>query len=302
MLVRLPHFDWSRLIRFDNFSGLPEGTRDSGEPLAIWPSQGNLAWLFVLGLLLPAYTLTGFDASAHTSEETIGAARAVPRGIVRSVLVSGLFGWVMLCAVVLAAPDVGEAARKGDGAFVAIVDGVVSRGVAITLYVGIALAQYLCGLATITSASRMAFAFARDGGLPFSSGLRFVSPIYRTPVPAIWTVAMLAVAFTAYAKVYETISIVCTIFLYISYVLPTALGLIAYGRRWTRMGPWDLGMWYRPLAVVCILGCGLLLVVGVQPPYELALKVVAVMVGVMLVLWFAVERFRFTGPPRQSIG
>jgi amino acid transporter len=113
---------------------------------------------------------------------------------------------------------------------------------------------------------------------------------------------MLAVAFTAYAKVYETISIVCTIFFYIAYVLPTALGLIAFRRTWTRMGPWDLGVWYRPLAVVCILGCGLLLVVGVQPPYELALKVVAVMVGVMIVLWFAIERHRFAGPPRQSIG
>ena len=41
------------------------------------------AWLFALGFLLPAYTITGFDASAHAAEETVGAARDVPRGIVR---------------------------------------------------------------------------------------------------------------------------------------------------------------------------------------------------------------------------
>src|SRR5262249_61918029 len=101
-----------------------------------------------------------------------------------------------------------------------------------------------------------AFAFARDGGLPFSRALSRVSPVYRTPSVAVWAVALLAVAFTVYTPVYSTITAVCTLFLYLSYVLPIGLGLIAYGRSWTRMGPWDLGRWYRPLAVLTVLGCG----------------------------------------------
>src|SRR5262249_26384324 len=157
--------------RFDNFSGYPDPAS------SVWPRTENLAWLFALGFLLPAYTITGFDASAHTAEETVGAARHVPRGIVRSVLVSGVFGWVMLAAVVLAMPDLEAAAKQGDGAFFWTMGETLPPWLVAVLYAGIALAQYLCGLATVTSASRMAYAFARDGGLPFSRVLRLVSGV-----------------------------------------------------------------------------------------------------------------------------
>ena len=217
LLIAAPHLTPARLVTFTNFSGLPEGET------AVWPHTANLAWLFLLGLLLPAYTLTGFDASAHAAEETIGASTNVPRGIVRSVLISGLFGWLMLSALVLAAPNLEEAARAGDGAFVWIIRAVLPGWLAATLFAGIALAQYLCGLATVTSASRMVYAFARDGGMPWSSALRRVSSIHRTPARAIWLVAGLAVAFTVYSPVYATLSIVCAMFLYVSYVLPAAL-------------------------------------------------------------------------------
>jgi amino acid transporter len=291
LLAGASSFEPRRLVTFENFSGLPEGERP------VWPGTENVAWLFLLGLLLPAYTLTGFDASAHTAEETIGAAANVPRGIVRSVLVSGAFGWLFLCAVVLAAPDLRQAAAQGDGAFLAIMDAVLSPWLAVPLYAGIALAQYLCGLATVTSASRMLFAFARDGGVPFSAALRQVSATYRTPPLAIWTVAVVAVAFTVYTPVYVTISVVATLFLYLSYVLPTALGLFAYGRSWTRMGPWDLGRWYRPLAVVCVVGCVLLVLLGMQPPNERAVWTVGGSVVVLALAWLLHQRKSFRGPP-----
>jgi amino acid transporter len=292
LLVAAPHLEPARLVTLHNFSGLPDAEH------AVWPRTDNLAWLFLLGLLLPAYTFTGFDASAHTAEETIGASANVPRGIVRSVLVSGVFGWVMLSAVVLAAPDLEEAARAGDGAFVSIVRAVLPGGLAALLFVGIAVAQYLCGLATVTSASRMVYAFARDGGLPLSPILRHVSSTYRTPAPAIWLVAVLAVAFTVYSRVYDTIAAVCAIFLYVSYVLPAALGLRAYGRTWTTMGPWDLGRWYRPLAMLCVFGCGLLLVIGVQPQDHQNLWTVLGAVVLLAVLWKLRDGKYFRGPPR----
>jgi amino acid transporter len=288
-----------RLVTFENFSKLPvvEGKTPQ------WPPTENIAWLFLLGLLLPAYTLTGFDASAHTAEETVSAAANVPRGIVRSVLVSGVFGWVMLCAVVMAAPDLHEAAKQKDGAFAQIVDAVFANRpyIAVSLYLGIGLAQYLCGLATVTSASRMLYAFARDGGVPGSAFFRKVHTQWQTPVPAIWTAALLSIVFTLTTTVYETIAATCTLLLYISYVLPTALGLWAFGRTWTRMGPWTLGPLYRPLAAVAVLGCGVLFVIGVQPPYQVALWIILGFVAVLVVLWFAFERRRFKGPPVVSL-
>ncbi len=291
LLTYTSALDWQRLITFENFSGLPAGDD------MVWPRGENLVSLFALGILLPAYTITGFDASAHTAEETIAAARLVPRSIVRSVWVSGLFGWVMLTAIVLAIPDPTAAANEGANLFYWVIAKVLPSSLAIVLCAGIAVVQYICGLATVTSASRMAFAFARDGGLPWSSVLKQVSSTHRTPVAAIWTVSLLSVAFTVFSPVYSTITTVCIIFLYISYLLPTFLGLCAYGRSWTVMGPWSLGHWYRPLAVICIIGGIAIYIIGVQPPNQLALWVTLGTVALMAAVWFGGLRQSFLGPP-----
>ena len=116
----------------------------------------------------PIYTVTGFDASAHTSEETVQAARNVPKGILRSVYVSGLVGWVMVSAFVLAMPDVAAGARQGAELFPWLMRQVLPGAGGRALWVGIVVANYLCGLACMTSTSRMMYAFARDGGLPGS--------------------------------------------------------------------------------------------------------------------------------------
>jgi amino acid transporter len=289
LLVFAPTLDLTRLVTFENYSGTAGGS--------IWPRTEQLAHLFALGALLPAYTITGFDASAHAAEETKSAAVSVPRGIVRSVLVSGIAGWIMLSAVVIAAPSLAEAAALGEGAFLSIMNGVLPRTLVVVLVAAIVVAQYLCGLATVTSASRMAFAFARDGGLPFSHAVRWVCPRRRSPAVAIWMVALASILFTLHTPVYATITAVCTVFLYISYVLPTALGAWAHGRTWTAMGPWDLGRWFRPLAVLSVAGCAGLIVVGVQPPNERAVWVVGGVGLALAIAWFGFARHYFTGPP-----
>lgn len=289
LLVFAPHLNPSRLWTFTNYSGKAGG--------GTWPHTGNLIYLFLLGLLLPAYTVTGFDASAHTAEETISAARSIPRGMIHSVVWSGLFGWIMLCAVILAVPNMDQAAAQGSNAFFWIMDHVVPPDLQLPLYIAIAIAQYLCGLATVTSASRMVFAFSRDGGLPGSRHLRRVSHSFRTPMVAIWTVALLSIAFTIYAPVYTTIAAVCVIFLYISYLLPIVAGLFAFRRTWTTMGPFDVGLLYPVVAVLAIIGAAVLLYVGVQPPNNQALTVTLGVLALTSVIWFGFERKRFPGPP-----
>lgn len=290
LLALAPSFEPARLFTFVNNSGLP-----AAEP--VWPITSNLPLLFALGLLLPAYTVTGFDASAHTSEETIGAAESVPRGIIRSVVVSAVAGWIMLCAIVLAMPDTTTAAEQGGQVFFWTMREVVPEGLTFTLFVGIGLAQYLCGLATVTSASRMTYAFARDGGLPFSHLLRRVDMRTRTPALAIWAVACLSVLFTMYTPVYSTITVVCVIFLYISYAMPIAAGFFVYGKSWTKHGPWQLGRWYRPLALIAVVGCLGLIVIGMQPPNEKAVVVVALTTVLLALLWYGFARAAFPGPP-----
>ena len=291
LLAFAPALDLSRLVTFENFSGTAGGD--------VWPATEGLALLFALGALLPAYTITGFDASAHAAEETISAAESVPRGIVRSVLVSGVAGWILLCVVVIWPPRVcRQPPRKAKGHFLSIMNGVLPRPLVVALVVAIVVAQYLCGLATVTSASRMAFAFARDGGLPFSTcralGLPQAALAGRRDLDGRGGVVL----FTIHTPVYATITAVCTIFLYISYVLPTALGAWAYGRTWTAMGPWDLGRWYRPLAMLSVVGCA-----GAdRHRHAAAQRAIRWVVGgaalVLAAAWFGFARHRFPGPPQ----
>lgn len=284
-----PSFDFSRLWTFSNYSGDPGA--------GVWPQTDNTAFLFLLGLLLPIYTITGYDASAHTSEETVKAAHNVPRAMVGSVWWSGVFGWLFLIAVVVAIPNMDDAAKQGWNVFFWTMDQTLPAGLKLALYVMIFVAQYLCGLATVTSVSRMIFAFARDGGLPGSGMLKTVSPKYRTPVAAIWTGSALAVLFTAYTSLYTTIVSVTVIFLFLSFTVPITLGLIAYKKTWTQMGPWDIGGWYRVFAVLSIVAMALIFVIGIQPPNDKALWITIGFLIVTAVVWFAFERNRFQGPP-----
>jgi amino acid transporter len=285
----------SRLVEFANFSG-PAGDN-------VWPAQSNVAWLFALGLLLPAYTMTGFDVSAQTAEETRDPERTVPRAIWRAVLISGLAGWIMLSAVVLAARDLREAAAAGEQSFFHIVDAATPWWTHGVFYAAISVAQYFCGLACVTAASRLAWAMARDGGLPLARWLRRIGS-HRTPSMAIWTVCVVTLLFGVFVS-YATIAAVCAVFMYIAYVVPTACGLARLGR-WPRTGPWHLGRWYAPLAVVCVLGCVALIILGMQPPNEIAAVVVGGTGAVLLALWFGYFRRSFRAgfhgltPQRES--
>jgi amino acid transporter len=155
----------------------------------------------------------------------------------------------------------------------------------------------------MTSTSRMMYAFARDGGLPVSRALRRVSPRWGTPVPAVWTTAVLTIASTLYAPVYSTLTTACVVFLYISYVMPTVVGLVTFGRTWTAMGPFDLGgRMYRALAVVSLLGVTVLIWIGVQPPNEKALGATVGLAALLAASWWLGVRRSFRGPPVLSTG
>lgn len=300
-LASAPSWDFARLVTFSNFTGT-EGA--SG----VWPVAVSGGMAFLLGLLLPIYTITGYDASAHTSEETINAPLSVPRGMVSSVLWSGLAGWIMLCAFVLMLPRMDEAARQGWNVFFWGMDVQVNPWLKTLLYVAIFVSQLLCGLATVTSASRMLFAFSRDNGIPGASRpLATVSPRFRAPVAAIWTASTLSVLFVWFTSAITiagtpaySIVVSCTvIFLFLSFAVPIALGLVAIGGpKWPRMGPWNMGIAaYRVVAVLSILAMALIFYIGVQPPNDWALAITVGFVLLSFVLWFGFESKRFQGPP-----
>jgi amino acid transporter len=283
-------FDFSRLVTFTNNTGAVGGD--------VFPATPSMAFAFLLGLLYVLYTITGFDASAHTSEETHNAQVNVPKGMWTSVFWSWTFGLVMVSTFVLVLPSVSEGAATGWGSFYYMIgSSQMPAGLLLFLSVGIVVANYLCGLAGLTSTSRMMYAFSRDGGLPASGVLAHVSTRYRTPTYAIWVSAIIAFLSTLYAGAFVVLATGCAVFLYISYALPVLAGLLAEGKTWKEKGPFNLGAWSKPNAILAVLGAIVLAITGFFPPNEKVFYLTIAMVVVMVVLWFAVERNRFEGVP-----
>lgn len=300
LLYYAPALDFSRLWTFTNFSGEAGGN--------VFPQNDSMPVLFLLCLLLPIYTITGYDASAHTSEETKNAAIAVPKGIVSAVIWSSLVGWVMICAIMLAIPDLKAGAAQGWTVFYETMNALIPTTLRDIIYAGILIAQLLCGLATVTSASRMLFAFSRDDGMPVGSkALAKVSPRFRTPVNAIWTSSILCLLYVFAAQfvsiggtnLYTIVVNSTLVFLFLSFIIPVLAGMLAYGGpKWPNPGPWSMGGFlFRVVALLSAVGMVIIFYIAVQPPNDTVLWIVLGFIALAIILWLLVENRRFKGPP-----
>ena len=215
-------------------------------------STSNLGfWLLVLpiGFLLAMYTQTGYDASAHTAEETRGAAITAAQGVWRSVFFSALIGWFVLLAFLFAANDV-EAVNDGAGFVGAIFTSALDSWAAKLVLIIATVGQLFCGAAGLTSASRTWYAFSRDRGMPGWGLFRRVNRD-RVPFNAVIAVSVfsLVIAIPAlFGKnnipfAFFAITGICTVGLYLAYIIPVYLRL----RRGDdfQPGPWNLGSRYR---------------------------------------------------------
>ncbi len=295
MLAYAQSWDFGRLFRFTNFTGEAGGS--------VWPASTSFFYIFLIGLLHVVYTITGFDASAHTSEETRNAQVEVPKGMLRSVFWSFLFGYIMVASFVLALPDQKDAAgavtmdgvtagaAQGWNAFNWLIAQVQMPGILRSLIIiGIILSNFLCALAGLTSASRMMYAFARDGGLPASDKLRQVDPQLRTPGASVWVAGILAFLATLYGGAFLVLSTGCAVFLYLSYLMPIGAALRSeLSGDWTNKGPFNLGGSSILVAALALIGCAVLIYVGVQPPQEKVGYLIVLMILALIAFWQSME-------------
>ena len=272
--------DFSRLWTFTNFTG------DAGGAVVPFRTE-SMAFAFLLGLVYVCYTITGFDASAHTSEETQDAQVNVPKGMWTAVFWSWVFGLVAVAAYVLTMPSIQEAGAAGWGSFDYMWNAsLMPQWLKVFLAIGLVAVNYMCALAGMTSCSRMMYAFARDGGLPASKSLSNVSTQYRTPTYAIWTSAALALLSTVYAPYYLVLAVACAVFLYLSMVMPIAAGLRAEGTaKWKEKGPFNLGGLSKPNAVLAIIFGLTLAITGFFPPNEKIYYFTIIFIVALLGLW-----------------
>ena len=225
-------------------------------------------FVFATGLLMAQYTITGYDASAHMSEETKQASRGAAWGLLMSVVVSVFFGFILLVAVTFAVPDVKGTLGAGGYDVQYIWDTSLGRHWAELLLFIAVLAQLFCTIASVTSASRMNFAFSRDRAVPGHQLWSRVSKRDRVPIFSVWMIAVLAFVvmvptlWNAYVG-YQVGTSVAVIGLYIAFVLPIILRLKA-GDAFEK-GAWSLGRHYKWIDIVAIIWIVFICLVFILP-------------------------------------
>jgi amino acid transporter len=229
-------------------------------------------YVFLTGLLMAQYTITGYDASAHMSEETRSASIGAAWGMVMSVVVSVVFGFILLVAVTFVVPDDGKAAAAGTFIVTYIWQTSMStRWAEFLLFIAV-VAQCFCTIASTTSASRMMFAFSRDRAVPGHQLWSRVSKRDRIPIYTVWAIVVLAFItplpawWFGYVG-YAASTAIAVIGLYIAFMLPIILRLRA-GERFER-GAWHLGRHYKWIDWIAILWIIFICIVFMLPSYYL---------------------------------
>ncbi|MGC4037563.1 MAG: amino acid permease [Chitinophagaceae bacterium] len=243
-------------------------------------SNGTTFWIYVLplGLLLTQYTITGFDASAHLSEETKDAHISAAKGIWKSIFYSAVGGYILLLAFLYAAtkPEVvssfdPQVNPYGTGSVITIISNALSPLLFKFVLLISTAGQLFCAIACLTSSSRMLFAFSRDGAVP---GHKHWSKVNKHQVPAnaVLASAIIGIVITLPAlwksprgiptAFYAVVS-VGVIGLYLAFLIPIWLRW-KLGKSFVQ-GAWNMGNNYKWMNILAIAEIAIMCVYFILP-------------------------------------
>ena len=273
-----------------------------------------IALAFFFSLLQANWTYTGYDASAHVAEETVGARLSSAWGLFLSVAVSAVVGYIFLFTLTTHLPNLSalfpasldDSATYSQyyfGSGVAVIDilkynlGQLGE----LLSAGIAIAMAFCGLSSVASAGRMLFAFSRDEGLPGAGWMKKVSHRFRTPANALVVIVVISWLFTLAAgyvgggTAIVIVTAISTIFLYAAYGIVIYLG--ARSEEWRSARVWSLGRWSRPVAMVALLWTVVLMILFSFPTSgNISWPFMILVVLFLVVYFYGWARRSFQGP------
>ncbi|KAF8339826.1 amino acid transporter [Cantharellus anzutake] len=219
-----------------------------------WPS----GFAFFLSWVSPVWTICSFDASVHISEEAVNAATTVPWAIVLATGTSGVLGTAVLMVLSFyMGKDMQSIVNNPIGQPMAtILFNSMGKRATLALWAIVVVAQYMMGSSMLLASSRQTFAFSRDGALPFSKYLYRVNSFTKTPVNTVWFSALGAallglLSFAGPAAIGAVFS-ASIIELYVAYSIPI-ICRFAFSANEFEPGPFHLGHWGLPIAVIAVL-------------------------------------------------
>ncbi len=157
---------------------------------------------FIMTMLMGAFTLVGFEASANLSEETVNAHKTVPKAIIASVVISGIFGMLFLIAATLAIPNLNDVLNSNNP-LPYIIETTLGSVIGKLFLVLVSVSIFACGLVITTSAGRLIYAMSRDDAFFFSQHFKKISPKTNSPVAATLLILVLTLIATYYAESLE---------------------------------------------------------------------------------------------------
>ncbi|POY71091.1 hypothetical protein BMF94_5848 [Rhodotorula taiwanensis] len=284
----------------------------TGDPT--WSVRASPAYVALTGILMSQFTITGFDASAHMAEETRNAGKAAPKGVIMSVGVSAIFGFFYLVSLLFCIQSFGDTIASPTGQpVIQIMSDVFGKNGGTAAMSIIIACVTLCGTCSLTSNSRMFYAFSRDSGIP--RWFDHVDKRTQSPLRTIWLAVVLAFCLTLPALgsvvAYTAVTSIATIGLYISYAIPIAVGVAFDQKRFQQVrGPFTLGKFSRPVALIAT-GYVIFITIcfclpTINPVDTQTLNYAPVAVGIVLVYvivsWFGWARHWFHGPRQTALG
>jgi len=206
---------------------------------------------FIMTMLMGSFTLVGFEASANLSEETVNAGKTVPKAIIASVALSGIFGMFFLVAATIAIPNLGDA-LSSNNPLPDIIEATLGNVLGKSFLVLVAVSIFACGLVITTSAGRLIYAMSRDNAFFFSQYFKKISPTSSSPVAATLLILILCLISTYFAES-------LTLLVSATAVLPALIYLItvvSYGLARKNVefsaGSFTLGKFAKPVFILAV--------------------------------------------------
>lgn len=253
----------------------------------------------------------GFDGAVHMSEEVRKARHAVPRAMFWSIVMNGILAYGMVLVFLFCLGDVEDVLASTYPLLSIAVNatGSVSAGSAM---VGLSMIVTLaCALGSVASASRLTWAWSRDGALP--AYFSYIDPKHRVPIRSVWLpiviVMLLGLLNVGSSIAFNVIVSLSTFGLYQSYLL--AISCMLYARFSGRLepAPWSLGRWGAPINICAIIYSAYIMVFLLFPSFlpidastmNYALPINAFVVIVAVIMWFVWAKKNWKGLNKEIV-
>ncbi|KAH8197855.1 hypothetical protein TruAng_008002 [Truncatella angustata] len=225
-----------------------------------WGIQNSTGWpdgvAVLMSFLSIIWTMSGYDASFHLSEECSNAAIATPRSIVFTALSGGVFGFFLNLTIAYTIVDIGEVIESDLGQpWAAFLVQVLPQPIAMAVLAMTIICAFSMGQGCMVAASRVCFAYARDDCFGFlSRHLKKVNRHTLTPVNAVWFntslgIILLLLIFGGVAI--GAIFSIGAIASYVAFTIPIFIKTVFVGNNFRR-GPWHLGRFSLPSGIISV--------------------------------------------------